>query len=86
MEIEFDSTKDKANVDKHGISLALGELMDLLKATIIPDDRQYYGEQRYLAYGDIKGRLHAMVFTYRNGRVRVISLRKANKRERKVYE
>jgi uncharacterized DUF497 family protein len=46
---------------------------------VLRDDRKNYGEERYRAYGTIKGRLHALVFTRREGRVRVIC--KSNARE-----
>jgi uncharacterized protein len=45
-----------------------------------------YGERRFQALGLIAGRLHALVFTPRAGLVHVISLRKANRREIKLYE
>lgn len=50
------------------------------------DDRKDYGERRYRALGFIGDRLHAVVFTPRAGKVHVISLRRANKREVKQYE
>jgi uncharacterized protein len=54
---------------------------DFETALVLRDDRKNYGEERYRAYGTIKGRLHALVFTRREGRVRVISLRRSNARE-----
>ncbi len=50
------------------------------------DDRKEYGERRYRVLGFIGGRLHAVVFTPRAGKVHVISLRKANSREVKQHE
>ena len=50
------------------------------------DDRKDYGEQRYRVLGFIGDRLYAVVFSPRAGKVHVISLRKANKREVKQYE
>ena len=52
---------------------------------MVEDVRENYGERRYLVLGVIRERLHAMVFTPREGRVHVISLRKANQREVKQY-
>lgn len=86
MTIEFDETKDKTNIKKHGISLADAELMDWNALHIEPDERYNYGEKRYLAYGLLNKRMHAMVFTKRAQGPRIISLRKANERERKWYE
>lgn len=46
-----------------------------------PDRRADYGEDRMQALGKINGRDHVLVYTLRKDRIRVISLRKANKRE-----
>jgi uncharacterized protein len=54
-------------------------------ALVIIDDRRDYGEVRYRALGMIDHRLHALVFTGRTGKTRVISLRRANDRERRNY-
>ncbi|WP_016611246.1 BrnT family toxin, partial [Yersinia pestis] len=48
--------------------------------------RKEYPERRFQALGYIEERLHMLVFTPRNGKVHVISLRKANSREVKRYE
>jgi hypothetical protein len=55
-------------------------------ALVAPDDRRDYGEERFVSIGPINGRLHVLIFTARDATVRVISLRKANKREVKQYE
>jgi len=44
-----------------------------------------YGEQRLWAFGRIRDRLYVLTFTRRESAVRVISLRKANSREEKIY-
>lgn len=85
MEIEFDPAKDAANQAKHGISLNQAKAIDLNTAAIMPDERRPYGEARFRAYGSINGRLHMLVFTMRSGRVRAISLRKANRMENRRY-
>jgi uncharacterized DUF497 family protein len=86
MRIEFDPAKDAANLEKHGLSLAEAEAIDLDRAVRIEDRRRDYGEARYIAYGPIEGRLHCFCYTVRNGVVRAIGLRKANKRETKRYD
>jgi uncharacterized protein len=58
---------------------------DFETALVLRDHRKNYGEERYRAYDTIKGRLHALVFTHREGRIRVISLRKSNAREIATY-
>jgi uncharacterized DUF497 family protein len=85
LEIEFDPAKDATNQATHGLSLADAERMNLGEATVSPDTRFAYGENRYRAWGLIDGVLHVMAFTLRNERVRVISLRKANSMENRRY-
>lgn len=77
----FDPDKDAANIAKHGVSLRLAEEMDMQAAQIGIDDRKDYNEVRYIAFGDIDGRLHALTFTIRDGNVRAISLRRARAKE-----
>jgi hypothetical protein len=60
--------------------------MDLERAIVVEDRRRDYGETRYVAYGSIGKRLHALWFTWRGETLRVIGLRKANSRERKRYD
>ena len=85
VEIEFDPDKDQSNRDKHGVSLADAERMDLDAASVVADERRSYGAVRRQAYGLIDGRLHVRVFTMRGEVMRVISLRKANAREVRRY-
>ena len=55
-------------------------------ALILEDTRKEYPERRFQALGYIGDRLHMLVFTPRNSKVHVISLRKANPREVRRYE
>lgn len=81
MEIEFDGGKDRANIAKHGISLAAAELMFLGPVHEFVDDREEYGEERIVAQGFIAGRLFVCVYTWRGDLRRILSLRKATGRE-----
>jgi uncharacterized protein len=81
----FDPAKDTVNRAKHSVSLALAEALFAGPHVIIADDRFDYGEVRNVAFGLINGRLFACVFADRGAERRVISLRKANKREVKRY-
>ena len=71
---------------RRGLPFELARDFDFTTARIEIDDRYEYGEQRYFALGFIGERLYALAFTVRDGVVRVISLRKANKREVAIYE
>jgi len=86
MEIEYDPAKDKANQEKHGLSFEAIIDFDFANALIIPDTRFDYGEDRLLAFGLIKQRLFIICYTKRENKRRIISFRKANKREVKIYE
>jgi uncharacterized DUF497 family protein len=66
--------------------LDLAENLDWATALIWVDTRKDYGERRYCVLGFIEDRLYSVVFTPRAGEPRVISLRKANKREVNRYE
>ena len=58
---------------------------DFPSALILRDDRRDYGEARFIALGSIGRRLRVVVYIVIDGGIRVISLRKANARERKRY-
>ena len=86
MEIEFNPAKNQANLAKHGVDMALAEKFEFETAIIGIDDREDYAETRYTAIGYITGRLHVLIFAMRGSVLRVISLRKANRREQQSYE
>ncbi len=85
MNIEFDPAKDVANIEKHGISLQCASDLEWDDAIYWIDLRQQYGEQRTSAIGYIGNRLHFVAFVDRDQARRIISLRKANKREMRRY-
>jgi uncharacterized DUF497 family protein len=84
--ISFDQRKNERNVAERGLSFELVEEFEWDSALVAEDSRKNYGERRFQALGLIAGRLHALVFTPREGRVHVISLRTANRREVRSYE
>jgi uncharacterized protein len=85
VDYEFDFGKDESNLDKHGLSLVDAEDFEWETAVVREDTRKQYAEPRFQATGYIGNRLYVMVFCFRADAVRVISLRKANKREEKSY-
>ena len=85
-DISFDPTKNERNIVERGISFAVAREFDWSTALIVEDLRKSYGEPRFQALGLVAGRLHVIVFTPRAGKVHVISLRKANRRETRRYE
>ena len=85
MLIEFDPTKDAVNQDKHGLSLAVASALDWDQALVWVDDRNDYGELRMIALAPDTGIVYYVAFVDRDDARRIISLRKANRREVKHY-
>jgi uncharacterized DUF497 family protein len=83
--IEYDPIKDLVNQAKHGVSLEAAARAAWDEAVIFPDLRWDYGEMREMALVPVEDTLHAIVFTARAGSLRIISLRRANRRERRLY-
>ena len=84
--VSFDPAKNERNIADRGTCVAAAEDFEWHTALVVEDLRKDYGEQRFQALGLIDGRLHALVFTPRASKVRVISLGKANRRETRRYE
>ena len=85
MQIEFDIAKDAVNQVKHGVSLALAGELDWETALVWIDDRFEYAELRMIALAPKTGILYYVAFVERGEARRVISLRRANRREVKHY-
>lgn len=86
MRIEFDPAKNSWNVQARGLSFERVGEFDFETAYIVADTRRDYGEVRFRALGLLEGRLYALVFTLLADGIRVISFRKANRREVVLYE
>ena len=86
MKTEYDANKDAANQQKHGVSLSLAVRIEWQDVLCFVDDRADYGELREVGFAVIEQRLYVVVFVQRGDTMRIISLRKANKRELKHYE
>jgi len=85
VDYEWDEAKRRANLSKHGLDFPLIDDFEWETATIEPDDRHDYGEPRWIATGLLNARLCIVVFTYRVGRMRIISLRTAGNKEKARY-
>ncbi len=86
MDISFDAAKNARNIQMHGISLERATEFEWDGALNREDTRRDYGERRFQAFGLIGSRVYVLIHTPREGRVHVISLRKANKREMRLHE
>lgn len=86
LEFEWDEAKASANLEKHGVSF-------LTAAAIFPnarleriDDREDYGEVRWIALGRVNMEVYRVVYTWRaENLVRIISAQKAGKDEEEIY-
>ena len=86
MNIEFDPIKNAKNIAERGLNFESVVDFEFETAIIWIDSRKTYPETRISALGLLSGRVHSLVFTETNTGIRVISFRKANKREVKRYE
>ncbi|MGS2742793.1 BrnT family toxin [Halomonas sp. LS-001] len=84
-EFEFDEAKSQTNLDKHGIDFvsAQGLWKDpyLLELRAISED-----EPRFLLIGKLGEKHWSAVVTYRDGRIRLISVRRSRQKEVALYE
>ena len=85
MEFDFDARKSEENKRKHGIDFleaqALGDDPDLIEIPARTVD-----EPRYLVIGRIKDKHWSGIITYRDEKIRIISVRRSRKEEVEIYE
>lgn len=86
MQFEWDPAKDAANQAKHGIGLR--EAAEIFRGVIVvrEDTRRDYSERRWVALGEYDGDVIRVVYTARDGAIRMISAWKANTHDRKTYQ
>ena len=85
MDFEWDEAKRQANFLKHGVDFAIVANFEWDTAQIREDTRHDYGERRWRALGLIEMRVLAVAFTHRGTKIRIISVRYANRKEVKSY-
>ncbi len=85
MEFEFDDYKSQKNKTKHGLDFVeaqvLWEDVDLVEIPARAED-----EPRSLVIGKIENKLWSAIITYRNEKIRIISVRRSRTEEREIYE
>lgn len=86
MHVEFDPAKNLRNIQARGLSFERVTEFDFETAIIWIDRRRPYPEVRFSAPGRLAGRVHSLIFCETTEGIRVISLRRANKREIRRYE
>jgi hypothetical protein len=85
MKFEWNETKRKSNIKKHGIDFVDAPMIFAGYTLTIADDRYDYGEERFVTFGILDGRVVAVVHTETEILIRIISIRKATKYEEKEY-
>ena len=88
MNLKFGWNKSKAkdNYAKHGVSFDVAKKVfkDPFAVEYL-DDRQDYGEKRFVIIGMVDGRVLFVAYTERNDVIRIISARRATKHEQEAY-
>jgi uncharacterized protein len=83
--ISYDPAKNERNIRDRDLSFESAADFDFETALYAVDERKDYGETRFVAIGMFNNRLHVLCFTEATDGIRVISFRKANAREVKIY-
>ncbi|MDY5420892.1 BrnT family toxin [Actinobacillus porcinus] len=86
MKIEFDPVKNQRNIEERSLSFESAVDFDWANTLVWQDCRFDYGEPRFNALSYLNNRVHFLTFKPLADGIRVISFRKANKREIKHYE
>ena len=87
MEFEWDDAKSDACFADRGFDFAYVARAFLDEDRIVAQDRRWdYGEDRYRLLGVVEGRIFVVIYTVRDSTIRIISARKANRREVREYE
>jgi len=84
MDFEYNSLKSKINKEKHGIDFEEAKELWFNNNVVLPALTK--GEPRYMIIGNIRKTAYSGIFTIRKGAIRIISCRKARKKEKKVYD
>ncbi len=82
---EWGERKSERNCRLRGFGFELVREFDFSAALVVPDLRKDYGEARYRAIGRIEGVPYMVVFTPRERRLRIISMRRMHEKEAARY-
>jgi uncharacterized DUF497 family protein len=85
MGFQWDAGKSAANETKHGLSFL--QAAQIFRRPIVKteDTRRDYGERRFIALGEFDNEVLRVVFTERDGDIRIISAWKAGANDRETY-
>ncbi len=83
---EWDEEKNRENLSERGLSFEDAEEVFAGPCVTFEDTRYDYGEKRLITLGLLEGRLVVIAQTPRGENIRIISMRKGNDREQKIYQ
>lgn len=84
--VSYDARKRRLTLENRGLDFEDAVHVFAGATLTIEDDRKDYGETRYQTLGFLQHRLIMLVWTPKDGRRHIISMRRANDRERKRYD
>jgi hypothetical protein len=82
---EWNEAKNRANISKHGLSFEDANIVFSGPCVTFEDMRRDYDEKRFITLGSLARRVVVIAHTSRNENTRIISMRKANRREQEIY-
>jgi uncharacterized protein len=85
MSFAWDENKRRSNIVKHGFDFNDAQYVFAGLTFTFEDDRDDYGEQRFITLGLLQGRFVAVIHTEINGETRIISMRKGAKHEQRIF-
>ena len=85
MKFEYDTKKSLSNKQKHGIDFEEAKLL-WNDDKMVEIKTSYEDEERFINIGKINTKIYAVITTYRKGSIRIISARRARKKEIEIYD
>jgi uncharacterized protein len=86
IEFEWDQAKAASNLAKHGVSFMTAVAIFANEVVENIDDREDYGEDRFIALGRVELEVYRVVYSWRgSATVRIISVKRASRHEREIY-
>jgi uncharacterized DUF497 family protein len=86
MRFEWDEKKNQSNQQKHGLNFGDAPQVFAGRTLTFEDSREAHSEPRFVTVGSLAGRVVIIAHTSRGDATRIISMRKANARERARYQ
>ncbi len=84
-EFEWDDAKRRSTIRKHGIDFEDAKLI-FDGGPVLHAPSSQKGEERWIAVGSLEGLIISVIYTFRDGKIRLITARRANRREREHYD